>query len=154
MLELLNILRLITSPARPPFSGIQATHRRLMLLYNALLEAQVPAELHMFNHSDHGIGLAPGDSDAAHWTGLLHRWLRRRKLLTQKSRCADFGRLLIDDRAPLARNFLTATTDAKFMIFEGEGPVAGVHLLKVHEVSGQHFHAGQGIFSLASSYLF
>jgi len=105
------------------------------LLYDALLAQGVAAELHVFNHGDHGIGLASGDNDVGLWPELLKRWLRRRKLLTQKSRCAVVGTLTIDGVAParawialepvdpcapLARIFLTATSGGKFLICEGD----------------------------------
>lgn len=160
------------TPDTPPMFLMHTHEDRVVpasqstLLYNALLAAGVPAELHIFNHGDHAVGLAVGDSDVGSWPELLQRWLRRRKFLTQKPRCAVVGCLLVDGKplgkawlaleprdpcAPLARTFLTAASDGKFMISVDEGPVAGTHLLKVLEVSARDYYDSSGVFSLAGA---
>ena len=58
------------------------------LLYDALLAAYVPAELHIFNFGDHGLGLNRG-TDAKNptlttWGELLLQWLARHEFLLDK----------------------------------------------------------------------
>ncbi|WP_258802440.1 alpha/beta hydrolase [Pseudarthrobacter sp. NS4] len=43
----------------------------------ALLEAGVPAELHVFPHGRHGLGLAGGEPGAEQWPALCADWLGR-----------------------------------------------------------------------------
>jgi acetyl esterase/lipase len=49
--------------------------------YNALKAAGVPAELHIFEHGSHGVGLGSGDPALDLWPVLLESWLRGRRLL-------------------------------------------------------------------------
>jgi acetyl esterase/lipase len=44
--------------------------------YLALRKAKVPAELHIFAHGPHGVGLAFGDPVLGVWPTLLRNWLR------------------------------------------------------------------------------
>lgn len=43
----------------------------------SLIRAGVPAELHVFPHGRHGLGLAPEDPGPAQWTSLCAAWLTR-----------------------------------------------------------------------------
>jgi acetyl esterase/lipase len=49
--------------------------------YLALREAGVPAELHIYEHGRHGVGLAPDDPVLSTWADRLEDWMRRRGLL-------------------------------------------------------------------------
>jgi acetyl esterase/lipase len=49
--------------------------------YLALRKAGVPAEMHIFEHGAHGLGLAMADPALAEWTKLLTNWLRGRGIL-------------------------------------------------------------------------
>jgi acetyl esterase/lipase len=49
--------------------------------YLALRRAGVPAELHIYQHGDHGFGLAQSDPILSSWPGLLANWLRIQGLL-------------------------------------------------------------------------
>lgn len=49
--------------------------------YLALRRAGVPAELHIYQHGDHGFGLAGSDPVLSSWPGLLANWLRAQGLL-------------------------------------------------------------------------
>ena len=49
-----------------------------VLMYSALVAAKVPAELHLFQHGPHGVGLAPGFPDLKGWPDLLATWMRAR----------------------------------------------------------------------------
>jgi len=50
--------------------------------YTALIQAKVPAELHIFRHGGHGSGLGEGNPDLDVWPSLLEQWLRDQGLLT------------------------------------------------------------------------
>jgi len=47
-----------------------------LLYFEALRRAGVPAELHVFEHGHHGVGLAPYDPVLSTWPVLLANWLR------------------------------------------------------------------------------
>jgi acetyl esterase/lipase len=49
--------------------------------YLALRKAGVPAEIHVFENGEHGVGLAAGDPALGEWTVLLRNWLRGRGLV-------------------------------------------------------------------------
>jgi acetyl esterase/lipase len=49
--------------------------------YLALRQAKVPAEIHIFEHGPHGVGLDLGDPALSLWPTLLTNWLRGRELL-------------------------------------------------------------------------
>ena len=52
------------------------------LVFLALRQAGVPAELHIYSTGGHGFGLRPNDTQApGDWPGRLELWLRVRKLL-------------------------------------------------------------------------
>jgi acetyl esterase/lipase len=50
--------------------------------YNALVKANVSAEMHIFADGAHGSGLGKGDAALDQWPGLLEAWLRAKGLLT------------------------------------------------------------------------
>jgi acetyl esterase/lipase len=52
-----------------------------VLFYLALRKNKVPAELHIFEHGPHGVGLASRDPALSMWPVLLANWLRGRGLL-------------------------------------------------------------------------
>jgi acetyl esterase/lipase len=51
--------------------------------YSALTKAGVSAELHLFRHGPHGVGLGKGDTALEHWPALLAAWLRDQGLLSK-----------------------------------------------------------------------
>jgi acetyl esterase/lipase len=51
-----------------------------VVFYSALTKAGVPAEIHIFEHGGHGMGLGNGDAAFAQWPALLDVWLRGRGL--------------------------------------------------------------------------
>jgi acetyl esterase/lipase len=53
-----------------------------ILFYQALTRAKVPAEMHLFEHGPHGMGMRPGLGNASEWPHRAEEWLRERKLLT------------------------------------------------------------------------
>jgi acetyl esterase/lipase len=54
-----------------------------VLFYLALRKAGVPAELHIYEKGDHGVGLAPGDPVLRTWPDRLFDWLAGRGLMTR-----------------------------------------------------------------------
>lgn len=48
--------------------------------YTALVKAGVPAEMHLFQHGNHGAGLAEGNPQLSVWPELLIKWMRERGL--------------------------------------------------------------------------
>lgn len=147
------------------------------LLYDALLAARVPAELHIFNFGNHGLGLDRG-ADAGHmdtspWGTLLLHWLRRHGLLLDQSslggRCAAHGEVRIDgepvalgwltwlpenNNAPIARARLTGASAGRFTLAADAGPVPGAHRLVLHVVSGTYPADASGDYSQAQALMF
>ena len=57
-----------------------------VLYYLALRKAHVPAELHVYEHGAHGVGLAFYDPILSSWPTRLDAWLRAQGLLTRPTR--------------------------------------------------------------------
>ncbi|MBK7700240.1 MAG: prolyl oligopeptidase family serine peptidase [Saprospiraceae bacterium] len=51
--------------------------------YLALRSKGIPAELHIFEHGNHGLGLLVDDFAIRQWASLLENWLIRWKVLRQ-----------------------------------------------------------------------
>ena len=72
----------------PPSFILQAeddpVHEENALMYfQALKEAKVPAELHLYAQGGHGYGLRPTDLPITHWPALAETWLRTIHVLGQ-----------------------------------------------------------------------
>jgi acetyl esterase/lipase len=52
-----------------------------ILFYQALTRAHVPAEMYLFEHGGHGMGMTAGHGDASLWPKRAEEWLRDRKLI-------------------------------------------------------------------------
>jgi acetyl esterase/lipase len=52
-----------------------------VLFYSALHAANVPAEMHIYQHGPHGVGLAPGFPDLKSWPDDLAKWMAGRGLM-------------------------------------------------------------------------
>ena len=52
-----------------------------VLFFEALQKAKVPAELHVYRHGRHGVGLAPNEPALASWPDCLEAWMKDRGLL-------------------------------------------------------------------------
>ena len=159
----------VTATTPPAF--IMHTHQdsvvpagQSTLVYDALLKAGVPAELHIFNQGDHGLGLAVDEPDVGHWPKLLHAWLRRHCFLTDEKRLAVNGQLLVEgaplgiaavtftpknENYPHAHTRLTNVGGGAFAIPEHHGPVADQYVAKVHLLSNQYPPATTGQYTLA-----
>jgi acetyl esterase/lipase len=57
-----------------------------VLFYLALRKAGVPAEMHIYEHGPHGVGLAPTDEALSSWPARLADWLRGRGLLNEAAK--------------------------------------------------------------------
>jgi acetyl esterase/lipase len=55
-----------------------------VLFYQALRNAGVKAELHIFEYGGHGFGLAPTDPVLGAWTTLAESWMRRHKWILRE----------------------------------------------------------------------
>lgn len=44
-------------------------------LYSSLVKHNIPSELHIFPHGEHGLGMGIGKNDVGQWTELLNTWL-------------------------------------------------------------------------------
>ena len=133
------------------------------LFYDALLTHQVPAELHIFNKGDHGLGLLAGDPDGALWGELLIRWLRRHKFLTGKKRISLSGTITLAGEAlgmvwvtlipedtdhPIARARVQSDSAGRFLIPESEGPIPGPYIIRVIHESNLTSYSATGIYTL------
>jgi acetyl esterase/lipase len=56
-----------------------------VLFYQALRKAGVPAELHIYEQGEHGVGLAVGRGAASAWPDQLAAWLKTHRLLTREA---------------------------------------------------------------------
>ena len=147
------------------------------LLYDALLAANVPAELHIFNFGDHGLGLNRG-TDAKNptlttWGELLLQWLARHEFLLDKvkhsERVAVEGEILLDGKPiamgwlswipddanlPIARVRLTKAHKGKIQVSKAEGPVSGPHRLVLHVVSAVYPPDASGRYTMECALAF
>jgi acetyl esterase/lipase len=56
-----------------------------ILFYTALNKHKVPAELHIFEKGQHGLGLGPKDLPFSAWPNLCRSWLQTRKILPKQA---------------------------------------------------------------------
>lgn len=56
-----------------------------ILFYQALTKAKVPAEMYLFEHGGHGMGMREGLGTSSQWPRRAEEWLRGRGLLTAVS---------------------------------------------------------------------
>jgi acetyl esterase/lipase len=88
-----DLVRLMSSETQvtrdtPPTFLVHSTDDRTVpvenaiLMYQALRNAGVLAEMHVFEYGGHGFGLAPKDPVLATWTTLCESWMRRHGWLT------------------------------------------------------------------------
>jgi len=125
----------------PPMNSIS--------FYQALNQAGVPAEMHIYRHGRHGVSLAPGYPALVGWTDLLMNWLKSSGFLTDAKRSAVEGSINIDG-TPLRWGTVTFQPDGahaenmpaicgrvlngKFSIPEEYGPVQGTNTIEVFKM--------------------
>jgi acetyl esterase/lipase len=87
-LELMSLEKQVT-PATPPTLLIHTQADQAVpvensiLFYQALTKAKVPAEMYLFEHGGHGMGMREGLGTSSLWPRRAEEWLRDRGLLTQ-----------------------------------------------------------------------
>ncbi len=88
LVESLSNERMVTTQTPPTFlfhtnadKGVPAENS--VLFYLALRKAGVPAEIHIYERGNHGVGLAPSDLVLSSWPRRLADWLRVRGLLSE-----------------------------------------------------------------------
>jgi acetyl esterase/lipase len=91
LVELLSNERQVTPRTPPTFlfhtaddPGVPVANS--LLFFGALQAAGVPAELHVFAHGKHGVGLAADDPALSNWPRLCALWMEGRGLLTPRDR--------------------------------------------------------------------
>ena len=89
LVELLSNERQVTSRTPPSFlfhtaddASVPASNS--LLFFEALQKAGVPAELHVFAHGKHGVGLAADDPALSAWPRLCATWMNGLGLLQRK----------------------------------------------------------------------
>lgn len=83
LIELLSNERQVTKDTPPTFlfhtsddPGVPVENS--IAFYSALHKAGVPAEMHIYEHGPHGVGLAKSDPALSTWPELLSNWLKVR----------------------------------------------------------------------------
>lgn len=139
---------------------VRATHS--LRFYEALLNAGVPAEMHIYQFGPHGLGLAPGDPDYSQWPSQLVAWLRRNALLTDAQRVPVTGTVTLDGK-PVYWGSVTfipvdpalppafaqfARSNGKFSIDSKHGPCPGLHRVVVFQIGDDSVPAMSGAYSV------
>jgi acetyl esterase/lipase len=81
LVNLLSNERQVTKQTPPTFlfhtsDDAAVPVQNSLLFYEALRTAGVPAEMHIYEHGEHGVGLARNDPELAKWPDLLAAWLK------------------------------------------------------------------------------
>jgi len=72
---------LLPNPQTPPTFLFQAENdytahvENALVYFQALKDAKIPAELHLFTQGGHGFGLRPTELPISHWPALAETWL-------------------------------------------------------------------------------
>lgn len=86
LLQLMSLEKQVTA-ATPPTLLIHTQADQAVpvensiLFYQALTRAKVPAEMYLFEHGAHGMGMKAGLGTASEWSRRAEEWLKDRKLL-------------------------------------------------------------------------
>src|SRR5262245_44597282 len=87
VIELMSNEKQVTARTPPTFLFHTDADRAVLpmnsiLFYQALKKHGVPAELHVYERGQHGVGLAPKDAMLSTWAERLDAWMKGRGLLT------------------------------------------------------------------------
>ena len=85
--ELMSVERQVTARTPPTLlihtqADQSVPVENSILFYQALTRAKVPAEMYLFEHGAHGMGMRDGLGTASAWPRRAEEWLRERGLLT------------------------------------------------------------------------
>lgn len=142
------------------------TPKHSLAFYQALLDAGVSAEMHVFSFGPHGTGLAPGDPDLGQWPALLRGWLRRQGLLTGAERAEVRGAVLLDgeplywgwltllpenENYPPAMAYMGRRSGGKFRIEAAVGPAVGRYRVEAYRVAADFSAPASGSYSLENA---
>jgi acetyl esterase/lipase len=86
LVESLSLQNRVTAATPPGFlvhGGDDASVpvENSVFYYSALRKAGVPAELHVYQHGPHGVGMLPGNGPISDWPRRCEEWLRARGLI-------------------------------------------------------------------------
>jgi acetyl esterase/lipase len=87
LLQLMSVEKQVTA-ATPPTLLIHTQEDKTVpvensiLFFQALTRAKVPAEMYLFEHGSHGMGMKDGFGTASEWPAQAAAWLRNRGLLS------------------------------------------------------------------------
>ncbi|MFM7038984.1 MAG: alpha/beta hydrolase [Planctomycetaceae bacterium] len=105
--------------------------------FTACKRAGVPAELHVFQQGQHGVGLAPGHPALQSWLDTATTWLRQNALLAHGTRRAvtgtvqlngtplRWGSIALRPRNPHQPTAWAMISGGKFSVPQHSGPLAG-----------------------------
>jgi len=84
--ELMSVARQVTAHTPPTLlihtqADAAVPVENSILLYQALTRAKVPAEMYLFEHGEHGMGMRPNLGTASAWPRRAEEWLQARGLL-------------------------------------------------------------------------
>ena len=137
--------------------------------YSQLLKCGVPAELHVFGHGPHGLGLAPGDPDMRSWPQLFVNWMRRRGLLSDAVPKAISGNVVVegkplfwgwvtfiprDKNLPTRACYVHQSDSGAFQLSESKGLAPGVYSVEVRVVAARFDQPKDGAYSIEDSRLY
>jgi acetyl esterase/lipase len=150
--------KLVTNETPPTF--LMQTHEDNVVVsthsiqfYQALLENNVPAEMHVYNFGGHGLGLGPGDPELRTWPDLMSNWLRRSGFYTAKNRIKVTGTITLDGK-PVKQGWVTFIPDdsnsptaaatiggaeGRYTIKKKHGPTIGKHQVELRVQSYKGF---------------
>lgn len=153
LVELMSNEKQVNAETPPSFlfhtggdTGVPAENN--VLFYLALRESKVPAELHIYQKGQHGLGLGTGSPVLNSWGRRLEDWLRTNGFLTAAKRMPLKGDITIDG-SPIARGWITFTPvnnphapivpgylrNSRFSIQPQDGPVPGKYDVDIHVMS-------------------
>lgn len=103
LLENLSNDKQVTPKTPPTFlfhtgedSGVPVENS--LAFYAACRKANVPAELHVYQHGPHGVGLAPADPAVYGWKDRLADWLKANGFLAEIKRAAVSGTITLNGK--------------------------------------------------------
>lgn len=86
LVQLMSLERQVTPPTPPTLlihtqADESVPVENSILFYQALTRARVPAEMYLFEHGEHGMGMRDGLGTASLWPRRAEEWLRGRGLI-------------------------------------------------------------------------